>query len=201
MGKDEDARRAEVLEVGARIAEPPTDTLVATAFAAELEAQLALSTALGRVDLAHVLCLLDGGVIPERSGAELLAAILALEEDPSSWTPEPAAGDAYTNREAKLSELTDEIGWLGTGRARREATTTAYHLVLRRRLLEFDDALSSVGHAIKGRATSLQQVLMPDYTYLQAGQPTTFGHYLSSFVFPILRDRERLREAFRAGRP
>jgi argininosuccinate lyase len=34
---------------------------------------------------------------------------------------------------------------------------------------------------------------MPDYTYLQAAQPTTFGHYLSSFAFPLLRDLDRLR--------
>ena len=34
---------------------------------------------------------------------------------------------------------------------------------------------------------------MPDYTYLQAAQPTTFGHYLQSFAWPMLRDLDRVR--------
>ena len=32
---------------------------------------------------------------------------------------------------------------------------------------------------------------MPDYTYLQAAQPTTAGHWLLSFAYPALRDAER----------
>ena len=37
---------------------------------------------------------------------------------------------------------------------------------------------------------------MPDYTYLQAAQPTTAGHWLLSFAYPALRDAERLRGDF-----
>ena len=33
---------------------------------------------------------------------------------------------------------------------------------------------------------------MPDQTYLQQAQPSTFGHYLLSFAYPVLRDAERL---------
>lgn len=182
--------------MGARIAESPAETLVATAFAAELEAQHALSAALGKVDLAHTLCLLDSGLIPSEAGAELLHALLMLEADPSAIAPVPSAGDAYTNREARLGELTPHAGWLGTGRARREATTTAYQMILRRHLLAFDSALSSMGHVLSSRAQSFRETLMADYTYLQVAQPTSFGHYLSSFLFPTLRDRERLRQAF-----
>jgi argininosuccinate lyase len=38
---------------------------------------------------------------------------------------------------------------------------------------------------------------MPDFTYLQHAQPTTLAHYLLSFVFPIMRDFDRLRACFR----
>ena len=37
---------------------------------------------------------------------------------------------------------------------------------------------------------------MPDYTYLQQAQPTTFAHYLLTFVYPLRRDFVRLRDAF-----
>ena len=36
---------------------------------------------------------------------------------------------------------------------------------------------------------------MADQTYLQHAQPSTFGHYLLSFAFPVLRDGQRLCEA------
>ena len=37
---------------------------------------------------------------------------------------------------------------------------------------------------------------MADYTYLQPAQPTTFGHYLLGFAYPLLRDLERLQALF-----
>jgi argininosuccinate lyase len=33
---------------------------------------------------------------------------------------------------------------------------------------------------------------MPDYTYLQVAQPSTFGHYLLAFAYPFVRDCQRL---------
>jgi Argininosuccinate lyase len=36
---------------------------------------------------------------------------------------------------------------------------------------------------------------MADQTYLQHAQPSTFGHYLLSFAFPVLRAGQRLSEA------
>jgi argininosuccinate lyase len=37
---------------------------------------------------------------------------------------------------------------------------------------------------------------MPDQTYLQQAQPSTFGHYVLSFVYPAVRDAHRLLEEF-----
>ena len=39
---------------------------------------------------------------------------------------------------------------------------------------------------------------MPDYTYLQAAQPTTAGHWLLSHAYPALRDAERIERDFAA---
>jgi argininosuccinate lyase len=38
---------------------------------------------------------------------------------------------------------------------------------------------------------------MPDQTYLQQAQPSTFGHYALTFAYPALRDAERLLEGHR----
>ena len=37
---------------------------------------------------------------------------------------------------------------------------------------------------------------MPDQTYLQQAQPSTFGHYVLSFVYPAVRDAHRLLDEF-----
>ena len=87
-------------------------------------------------------------------------------------------------------------GWLSAGRARREATTIAYRLAVRERLLVLSAALEECCAAALDLAKDHRATLFPDYTYLQPAQPTTFGHYALTFVQPLLRDLERTRTAF-----
>jgi argininosuccinate lyase len=185
-----------VLGVGGRLASGPAPELVATAFAHELATQLPLFDGMSQADLAHTVALLEAGVIPAAAGRALLAALLALHQHPPDFTPDPALGDLYTNREAWLAARTPATGWLGAGRARREATTIGYRIVLRGRLLALAGALLEAGTALLDRASEYRAALMADYTYLQPAQPTTFGHYLLTFAYPLLRDLDRLQALF-----
>ena len=188
-----DTRADLVLEVGGRLAAPPAAELIAHAFAEELRHQQGLGEAMGFVDIAHVIALIEAGIVPCAPGRELLAALVNLHEQPQALVPDPAHGDLYTNREAWLMARTEATGWLGTGRARREATTTALHLVVCERVRGLVRALVGAGRQIVSVAEQHRDALIADYTYLQAGQPTTFGHYLLGFVGPLLRDLERAR--------
>ncbi|HLB49025.1 MAG TPA: argininosuccinate lyase, partial [Anaerolineales bacterium] len=115
---------------------------------------------------------------------------------PLDFTFDPARGDLYSNREAYLRMLTPTVGWLSAGRARREATTIGYRIAVRARLLNMSAALEECAAAILNLAETHRSTLFPDYTYLQPAQPTTFGHYLLTFLYPILRDLDRARAAF-----
>ena len=84
----------------------------------------------------------------------------------------------------------------GAGRARRKSTTTGYRIIVRSHVLEFASALIKCGSALVERAIEYRSALMADYTYLQPAQPTTFGHYLLGFAYPLLRDLERLQALF-----
>ena len=65
----------------------------------------------------------------------LLHALLELDRD-AAFVYEPRLGDAFTNREAWLRAHAPAVaGYLATGRARREATTVAFRLRVRRDLL------------------------------------------------------------------
>jgi argininosuccinate lyase len=182
-----------VLGMGSRLAAGPAAELVQTAFARELADQLPLFKGMSLADLAHTIMLIEVGVIPPEAGASLVEALLALHEYPPDFTPVPESGDLYTNREAWLALRTPAVGWLGAGRARRESTTTGYRIAVRSRLLALADALIQAGNALIERAEEYRGTVMADYTYLQPAQPTTFGHYLLGFAYPLLRDLERLR--------
>ena len=181
-----------VLEIGSRLSEAPSQRLVASAFAEEIAGQSELFGPLELVDLAHCITLNEQGVIPSKAARPLVAALLDLRQDGAALTAEAVYGDLYTNWEAQIAGRTSTAGWLGTSRARREALTTAYHLLLRDRLLELGVRLLEFGRSVIAVASNHAESLMPDYTYLQAAQPTSFGHYLSGFAWPVLRDLQRL---------
>lgn len=191
---DEDKTRGAdwALEVGKRLSEPPSELLVGIAFAEEVSGQAKLSGYIGLVDLAHTLTLTDTGAIPSGPAKSLIAALLDLHAKPDDFLAEAARGDLYTNREVHLDERCEAVGWLGTARARREALITAYHLHLRDALLTATIALSGLGREMARLGSEHSDDPMPDYTYLQAAQPTSFGHYISGFSWPVLRDLERL---------
>ena len=195
-GSSEKNGDAAVLGVGSRLATGPSAELVKTAFAHELAGQLALFRGMSLADLAHTVMLVEAGVIPSAEGASLLGALLALHEYPSDFTPTPESGDLYTNREAWLAARTPAVGWFGAGRARRESTTTGYRITVRSCLLAFAMALIKVGTSLTERADEHRATLIADYTYLQPAQPTTFGHYLLTFAYPLLRDLERLQALY-----
>jgi argininosuccinate lyase len=195
-GSHSDGEHNAVLGVGSRLATGPAPELVQTAFARELADQLALFKGMSLADLAHTIMLIEAGVIPPADGASLLSALLALDESPPDFIPVPESGDLYTNREAWLAARTLSVGWLGAGRARRESTTTGYRITIRSYLLAFAGALLKAGTALIARADEYRSTLMADYTYLQPAQPTTFGHYLLGFVYPLLRDLERLQALY-----
>lgn len=149
-------------------------------------------------DLAHTLHLDEQGLIPREIARTLLMLLLDLDQDPR-FHYDPAVGDAFVNRRHWLSlHHPRAAGHYSAGRARREATTVAFRLLVRRRLVELTEALLEMQEALLDLAACHIDTLMPDYTYLQQAHPTTFAHYLLGFVYPLRRDFVRLRDCFAA---
>ncbi len=196
LPKQEQVENVSVLGVGSRLTSGPAKELVQTAFARELADQLALFRGMSLADIAYTVMHIEAGVIPPAEGSSLLDALLALHRYPADFNPTPELGDLYTNREAWLASRTPAIGWLGAGRARRESTTTGYRITLRSSILAFVSALTKTGIVLVERASEYRSALMADYTSLQPAQPTTFGHYLLGFAYPLLRDLERLQTLY-----
>ncbi len=200
MNKDQTSnldRMNTVLEIGGRLNSAPSQLMVNTAFDDELKHQLNLMRALDMVDLSHTVSAIELEVIPKHSGRELLQALQRLCNEPEDFKPDPAYGDLYTNREAWLYKNTEATAWLGAGRARREAITTAFFIKIREQLLGLNNILLILLDTLLLRAECYARAIMPDYTYLQSAQPTTFGHFLLTPAYGIIRDIERLQAVFR----
>ena len=180
-----------------RLSDPPAPELVYSAYARELADIKLIYEGISFADLAHTLGLIDADVIPAQLGGHLLSALLSMHPDPPlDFVRDPASGDTYSNREAYLSMLTPHGGYLAAGRARRETTTIAFRLAVRGRLLRLAAALIRCLRSMLEVAEAHSGTYFPDYTYLQIAQPTTFGHYLLAFAYPVLRDLERLRAGY-----
>ncbi len=194
------ATEPEYLGLGSRLSSGPSPRLAGAAFAAELEAAPYLHPELGYVDVAHAVVLAEAGVVDPAATGRLVAGLRSLHRlsaDEIDW--DPTVGDVYNNRDVLLRRIVgDDAGWLSTGRARREATTTAWILASRRRLQRLTDATVALARALTRVAARHRDTLMSDQTYLQHAHPTTLGHYLLGFAHPATRDARNLLEAHRA---
>jgi argininosuccinate lyase len=195
---EEKASHREEQPEGGRLKAGPAPELIRSANQLEVSTAPVLYEGMSLADLAHVIMLMETKVLPWASGQKLLAALLeAHRTSTEKLIFDPQLGDVYKNRERYVHDLAPDVGgWLRAGRARREATNIAYRLAVRRGLLHLLGALEKLAGDLIDRSEEHISTLMPDYTYLQQAQPTTLGHYLLGFVYPMMRDSQRLRACF-----
>ncbi|GJF01604.1 argininosuccinate lyase [Pseudonocardia sp. D17] len=172
----------------------PAPELVESGFALENADASFLHRGLNLADIAHVLDLRRRGIVPEDAARELLALLLEVTEvDADDFPYDPSHGEPYNSREHFfVSRIGDIAGWLHAGRPRREAARVALRLHLRRQLTELVEEAVAFARDAVATAETHASTLLPDQTYLQQAQPSTFGHYLLSFVYPAVRDARRL---------
>ena len=176
---------------------PAAPELIAAGFELENADAGILHRGMNLADIAHLLDLSATGVIPAEAARRLLALLLATLDIPASEFPyDPVNGEPYNSRERYfVSQAGDVAGWLHAGRPRREAVRVAFRLRLREDLTSLIEAAAELAAEIARVAMEHAGTLMADQTYLQHAQPSTFGHYVLSFAFPVLRSGQRLSEA------
>jgi argininosuccinate lyase len=182
---------------GTRLGPPvggPAQELIDSGFALENADAPLLHAGLNLADLAHVIDLRERGVIPLEATRALLRVLLeAAATSPEEFPYDPAFGEPYNSRERYFTQqICDAAGWLHAGRPRREAVRIALRLHLRGVLTDLIEAAARLSGHIADLADRHTRTWLPDQTYLQHAQPSTFGHYMVSFAFPVVRDAQRL---------
>ena len=97
--------------------EAPAPELVEAGFALEVADAALLHEGPNLADLAHVIVLLEQGVVPSEAAARLLGVLLEVVDTPADAFPyDPAYGDPYNCRERFFVErLGNDAGWLHAG--------------------------------------------------------------------------------------
>lgn len=108
--------------------------------------------------------------------------------------------DIHSLVERLLTEEAGEVALkLHTGRSRNDQVATDLRLWARDVAEDLDAALTALGHALVQLAEQGVEIVMPGYTHLQQGQPIRAAHWALSALWPLLRDRERVRAAARSA--
>jgi argininosuccinate lyase len=156
------------------------------------EAELAAMT---QVDRAHLVMLVERGIVDPGDGARLLGLIEELRADGfAALRDRPAPRGRYLSYESYLIErLGPQTGGvLHSGRSRNDLNATTVRLRLRDpyvRLMEQCDALAL---CVLDRAQRYAATTMPAFTHHQPAVPITYGHYLSGVGAALARDMRDL---------
>jgi len=167
---------------------------VEVAYKWELMSEAYLVEMLDFADIAHAAMLIKQGIIDKEKGRKILRGLLEFQRV-KSWKEEisPLRGDIYTNRRYYLRRYMGELSnYIEAGRARREAINIAFLLVCREMIVDLGLSLCVLCKEILRVVNKNKQTYMTDFTYLQHAHPTTLGHYLLSYLYPLIRDTKRL---------
>ena len=175
----------------------PAPELVDAAYAYEIQTAGVLHEGLNLADMAHLLQLVDHGVVPVPAGAAL--ARVLLDADATDWSAfgyDPAFGEPYTSRERRFeAALGDSAGWLHAGRPRREATRVAFRLHLRRQAcLLILSATRLAAARWRAGPPSIGRPSLPTTPTSNRRSRRRSATTCSSFAYPVMRDAERLLE-------
>jgi argininosuccinate lyase len=157
--------------------------------------------ALQKIDRAHLVMLVETGIVPTEQGGRIAAALQAIsrEIDPEalSYTGEVEDFFFLMEKELKTRVGPDLGGRLHTARSRNDIDHTLFKLGLKERI----DALLAKSRALLAALIDISErdkaTLIVAYTHGQPAQPSTYGHYLGAVIEILIRDIERI-EAARA---
>jgi argininosuccinate lyase len=172
----------------------PTDQLVH-----ELNASFSFDVRLYREDVlgsqAWAHALVKAGVVSARESKELIAGLDAVlhEFESGAFKAAESDEDIHTAVERRLTEIVGPLaGKLHSGRSRNDQVATDFRLWIMDACDRLGQATNDLCRAMLENAERDLTTPMPGYTHLQHAQVVTWGHWLLSHFWPLIRDRERL---------
>ena len=153
-----------------------------------------------RASVAHVRMLGRQGIVREEEAEAIEAGlwrVRAMVAD-GSFQLTLADEDVHTGVERQLRELIGPLaGKLHTGRSRNDQVNTDLRLWTKGAILALIEKVLDMADTLLLAARANLDIVMPGYTHLQRAQPVLLAHHLHAYVTMLLRDADRLRDAYR----
>ncbi|MEM4474883.1 MAG: lyase family protein [Fervidicoccaceae archaeon] len=133
-----------------------------------------------QIMLAHVIHLIELGLIPIDPGRRLVSALLELLEDPNRLRLENMiVEDVHEALEVLLGEKVREAaGYAPLGRSRNDHVAAALRLRLAKRTLKLLRRVLSLRETLVRTSERFLDTPFPLHTHFQPAQISTYGHYL-----------------------
>jgi argininosuccinate lyase len=151
------------------------------------------------IDEAHLVMLVDTGIVSKADGTKLRDAISTVKADAICGVKYDGSYEDlffYVERLVACACDPDIAGRLHTARSRNVIDMTMYRMQLREMVLGLLDATLALRGSLIGLAERHRDTVFPAHTHTQPAQPTTVAHYLLAAIEQIERDGARLRAAF-----
>lgn len=159
---------------------------------------LEIAGAIHWFDKAHLVMLVEEGLIDPEAGAAMLRALRELEPDNVTSARLDAGGAAHSGENYLIGRLGADVGGrLHLGRSSGDLAEIGLRVTMRRHLLEIAGRLCALRRAIADRVPAYTTTVMPGYTHGQQAQPTTYGHWLAMWAHVFARDTSRVFELYR----
>ncbi len=149
--------------------------------------------------IIHAHMLYKCGIISEKDSKEIAGELEKMmdEIEEGILLIDPNSEDIHTFIEAELTARIGDAGKrLHTARSRNDQVALDIRMYLRKECDILMGLLEEFCKVLNDKALTYHDTVMPGYTHLQRAQPISFGHHLLCYCEMLLRDIERLQDAF-----
>ncbi len=149
--------------------------------------------------IAHASMLGAAGIIDKSESEKITVELAKILEDikAGKLSIDMGAEDIHTFVEGELTARLGDTGKrLHTARSRNDQVALDIRMVLKKESAEITEKLKELVLVLCDKAEENKTAIMPGYTHLQRAQPITFGHHLMAYAAMLLRDIDRLSDAY-----
>ncbi|MFI3325303.1 MAG: argininosuccinate lyase [Clostridia bacterium] len=149
--------------------------------------------------IAHATMLASCGIITDEDKTSIVNELANMIEEVKNGVLliDPNAEDIHTFIEQTLTERIGDAGKrLHTARSRNDQVALDVRMYLKKEVDILMGLLTEFATVLTDKAEEYYDTVMPGYTHLQRAQPVSFGHHLLAYCEMIMRDIERLEDAF-----
>jgi len=143
-------------------------------------------------DKAHLVMLVERGLIPRADGVAMLRELRAMEAEGILAVRMRVQGGSHSAEQYLIRVLGEAVGGrIHLGRSSGDLSEVGRRYTIRQHLLRHMGNLNRFRRVLVEIAPQHLSTVMPGFTHGQDAQPTTFGHWLSMWACVFERDFAR----------